>query len=132
MGVRHPALIAGASAMCFPLSAAAQRAIVPPADLKRCLNARAVGRSKLPDSVGKEWRFENKATHTNGTALSTTGQSNAGTLASLPAKHDTAGSGSSQAGLDAFPDEIALEFGQASHDGAHQFATARLMRPMTT
>jgi hypothetical protein len=28
-----------------------------------------------PLQVGKEWRFENKATHTNGTALSTTGQS---------------------------------------------------------
>ena len=30
---------------------------------------------KTPLQVGKEWRFENKSTHTNGTALSTTGQS---------------------------------------------------------
>jgi hypothetical protein len=30
---------------------------------------------QTPLQVGKEWRFENKSTHTNGTALSTTGQS---------------------------------------------------------
>ena len=30
---------------------------------------------RMPLQVGKEWRFENKSTHTNGTALSTTGQS---------------------------------------------------------
>jgi hypothetical protein len=30
---------------------------------------------QTPLQVGKEWRFENNATHTNGTALSTTGQS---------------------------------------------------------
>jgi hypothetical protein len=30
---------------------------------------------QTPLQVGKEWRFENKSTHANGTALSTTGQS---------------------------------------------------------
>src|SRR6476659_8134836 len=43
-------------------------------------------------------------------------------LAFLSAQHDAAGFGGREAGLDTFPDEITLEFGQTSHDGAHQLA----------
>src|SRR5262245_54374373 len=43
-------------------------------------------------------------------------------MASLTAELDATGAGSIQARLDALPDEIALELGQARHDRARQLA----------
>ena len=45
-----------------------------------------------------------------------------GTLAHLAPKFDAPGSSRCQAGLDPIPDQVALELGQARHDGAHQLA----------
>src|SRR5262245_23160002 len=43
-------------------------------------------------------------------------------LTHLPAELNAARLGRSEAGLDALPDQIALELGQAGHDGSHQLA----------
>ena len=45
-----------------------------------------------------------------------------GTLAHLAPKFDAPGSSRCQAGLDPIPNQIALELGEAGHDGAHQLA----------
>jgi hypothetical protein len=43
-------------------------------------------------------------------------------LTNLSAGLNAAGSGRGEARFDTFPDQVALKFGEASHDGAHQLA----------